>query len=107
MTTQTIQFSKPGLVNVFCNIHPEMALSILVLPNRAYAKPNAEGKFKISVATSGKKKIVAWHPLSSPVVKWVDMKGAGEPVDFELKLTKKVAGHLNKHGRPYKPRQYK
>src|SRR5262245_2083538 len=32
-------FPKPGVVEIYCNIHPEMAATLLVMPNRRLAVP--------------------------------------------------------------------
>jgi len=39
-------FSEPGPVDVYCNIHPQMAASVLVVPNRHYAKVKADGTLR-------------------------------------------------------------
>src|SRR5690349_5968313 len=35
--TKRRRFPTPGVVDVYCNIHPEMSATILVLPNRRFA----------------------------------------------------------------------
>ena len=37
---KTKDFPSPGVVDVYCNIHPEMAATILVLPNRRHIRAN-------------------------------------------------------------------
>ena len=36
-------FTEPGPVDVYCNIHPQMAASVLVVPNKHFAKVKADG----------------------------------------------------------------
>src|SRR5207249_5635864 len=40
-------FTSPGLVRVFCNIHPRMVAFVLVTVNRLSAQPAADGTFVI------------------------------------------------------------
>jgi plastocyanin len=39
-------FNKPGAVDVYCNIHPQMAASVLVVPNKHFAKAKPDGSFE-------------------------------------------------------------
>src|SRR5688572_20934413 len=40
-------FEKVGVVQVFCNIHPQMRAIIFVTPNRYFTRADADGKFAI------------------------------------------------------------
>jgi plastocyanin len=93
-------FSEPGAVDIFCNIHPQMAASILVVPNRHFAKVKADGTFEITDVPGGKRKVVAWAPGSRMAVQWVDLN-PGETAEVALKLESKLNGHKNKDGQQY------
>jgi plastocyanin len=93
-------FNEPGSVDIFCNIHPQMAASILVVPNRHFAKVKADGSFEISDIPGGKRKVVAWAPGSRLQVQWVELNG-GETADVDFKLESKLPGHKNKDGQQY------
>jgi hypothetical protein len=93
-------FNEPGSVDVYCNIHPQMAASVLVVPNRHFAKVKSDGTFEIPGVPSGKRKIVAWAPGSRLASTWVDVD-AGGAAEVALKLERKAAGHKNKQGRSY------
>ena len=105
LTSRAVRFDKLGLVSIFCNIHPEMESTILVLPNQAFAKVDASGRYSLRSVRSGIYQVVAWHPLANSVGKKVDF-GTSSVVNFEIQITKKAEPHLNKHGRPYKERIY-
>ncbi len=94
------RFIKPGPVDVFCNIHPRMAVSILVVPNRYFSKVQSDGSFSIPNVPPGRHKVVAWAPSSAIVSDAVQVSG-GESASVELKLVSKSGGHSNKFGRPY------
>lgn len=52
-TTRSINFRKPGVVRVFCNIHPTMSAIIAVLNSPYFAVSNKQGKFVISNVPPG------------------------------------------------------
>src|SRR6185295_3596707 len=55
------KFEKVGVVQVFCNIHPQMRAVIFVTPNRYFTTADAEGQFELADVPPGKYQIVAWH----------------------------------------------
>lgn len=59
--TREAVFPKPGLVDLYCRLHPNMAATILVTPNRWYARSDRSGQFQIQDVPPGKYTIVAWH----------------------------------------------
>ena len=93
-------FNEPGAVDIYCNIHPQMVASTLVVPNRYFAKVKADGTFELSGVPSGKRKVVAWAPGSHLTSQWVNVD-AGGSAELNLKLESKAAGHKNKNGRAY------
>ncbi len=93
-------FNEPGEVEIYCNIHPQMAASALVVPNRLFAKVKPDGTFEIPGVPAGKRKIVAWAPGSHMAITWVDVE-AGAVAQADLKLDPKSAGHKNKAGQQY------
>jgi plastocyanin len=93
-------FNEAGSVDIFCNIHPQMAASILVVPNRHFAKVKPDGSFEIDDVPAGKRKVVAWAPGSRMHVQWVELNG-GEVADLGFRLDQKLPGHKNKDGQAY------
>lgn len=93
-------FNEPGAVDVFCNIHPQMAANMLVVPNRHFAKIKADGTFEINNVPSGKRKIVVWSPGSRLNTQWVELESGGV-AEVDLKLEAKARGHKNKQNRAY------
>ena len=97
---KTHTFSEPGPVDVYCNIHPQMAASVLVVPNRYYAKVKADGSYELAGVPSGRRKIVAWSPGTKPTSDWVEV-APGAAVDLNLNLDLKSGSHKNKAGQAY------
>jgi len=92
-------FNEPGAVDIYCNIHPQMAASALVVPNRHFAKVRPDGGFEIKGVPRGKRKVVAWAPGARLTSQWVELDG--ETSEVSLKLEPKTLSHTNKQGHPY------
>ena len=60
--SKRVTFDKPGLVNVYCNLHPNMAAYLLVVPNRAFARPDSSGRFVLPTLPKGRYAVNVWHP---------------------------------------------
>jgi plastocyanin len=93
-------FTEPGAVDVYCNIHPQMAASVLVVPNKHFAKVKPDGTYEIANVPTGRRKVVAWAPGSRLASEWVEVASGGS-ADLNLKLESKAPGHKNKSGQTY------
>lgn len=93
-------FNEPGAVDIYCNIHPQMVASTLVVPNRYFAKVKGDGTYELAGVPAGKRKVVAWAPGSHLTAQWVQLD-AGGSAELNLKLDSKSANHKNKNGRAY------
>lgn len=97
---KTHSFQSAGSVDIYCNIHPQMAASVLVVPNDLFAKIQPDGSFVIKNVPSGQRKVVAWSPSTTLAAQWVELK-AGSSADVALTLVQKSRVHKNKAGRAY------
>jgi len=96
---KTHSFQSAGSVDIYCNIHPQMAASVLVVPSQLFAKVRPDGTFTIKNVPKGQRKIVAWAPGSKLASEWIEVgEGAAQ---IELALEPKSRAHKNKHGRAY------
>jgi plastocyanin len=59
--SRSVVFSKPGVVSVYCHLHPNMEATIVVTPTRWYAQSDRSGQFRIHDVPPGQYTIVAWH----------------------------------------------
>lgn len=71
--TRRITFTKPGIVEVYCHLHPNMAATIVVLANRYYVQPDHDGKYRIPNVPAGHYTLVAWHKSAGFFRKSVDV----------------------------------
>ncbi len=82
--SKTIVFDKPGVHDIFCNIHANMSAYVVVLENPYFSTTGRSGGFSIEGVPAGKYEVRVWHPrgqASRTVV--VPEKGA---TDLEFKL---------------------
>ena len=96
------QFPQAGVVDVYCNIHPEMAATILVLPNRRHVRTDARGHFDIQGVPPGDWTVFAYaRRATKPTSAKVTVKPNAETVvALELARGAEVV-HLNKYGEKY------
>ena len=101
--TKTKDFPQPGVVDVYCNIHPEMAATILVLPNRRHVQAAADGTYRIDGVPPGTWTVFAYtrratKPASARVTVTPDQVAH---VDLSL-VRGPEPEHLNKYGEKYR-----
>lgn len=97
-------FPDPGVVDVYCNIHPEMAATILVLPNNAHVRTASDGSFSIPNVPPGDWQVFAYTRRAvKPVSAKISVKaGADTAIDLSLQRGSEPE-HLNKFGEKYQP----
>ncbi|HTT21031.1 MAG TPA: carboxypeptidase regulatory-like domain-containing protein [Candidatus Sulfotelmatobacter sp.] len=59
--TRTIQFDLPGVVQIYCHLHPNMYAAVVVTPNEWYTRPAGDGSFALSRVPPGDYRLVVWH----------------------------------------------
>jgi plastocyanin len=59
--TKRVQFDKPGIVKVFCDIHSHMSATVMVFNHPWFAVPDENGRFELPPMPGGDREITAWH----------------------------------------------
>ena len=96
-------FRHPGLVRVYCNIHPQMSAFVLVRDNPFWARVGADGRFVIEGVPAGSWTLKAWHERGGEASWPVTVAEEGEAeASLSLDASRfKRAPHKNKFGRDY------
>ena len=97
-------FQSPGVVHVYCNIHPQMAAIVLVRDNPYFTKVAADGSFSIEGVPAGTYQLIAWHERGGETAVEVTVPADGQvtaaPLALDTSKYKRVA-HKNKFGKDY------
>ncbi len=101
-TAKSVEMKRSGVVDVYCNIHPEMIAKVKVLDNAYYTITGSDGTFKIDNVPPGEYPVVAWLPTGDEAKGTVTVK-AGEVADVKLTVSEvaKKETHTRKDGTPY------
>ena len=70
-------FSRQGVVQVYCHVHPEMYGVIVVTSSRWTAKPAADGTFSWSDVPPGKYRVVVWQRSAGLIHKTISVPESG------------------------------
>ena len=100
--TKQMVFPELGVVDVYCNIHPEMAATIIVLPNRRHTVAGPDGKFVLDGVPPGDWTVFAFARRARPISARVTVKpGADATVDLAIVRGAEPAPR-NRDGEKYK-----
>jgi len=99
------RFDTPGIVNVYCNVHPNMSAVIQVVDTPYYAFADGNGNYSIADVPPGRYRLVAWNEQGGETESPIDVTSTGT-VSGQLALmidsrNFRVVQHLNKLGKPY------
>ena len=83
--TENHRFENPGVVQLFCDIHAEMAGVILVVATPYVARVEESGRYRLGGIPAGSYRAIAWHPSAGADTVVVDIGDADEITqDFSL-----------------------
>lgn len=94
-------FTRPGVVEIFCNLHSQMSASVLVTPGPLLTKVGADGRFTLPGVPLGAHTLTAWAGGQQLATKTVEVGAGGAAADFSLDGVASARPHLNKLGQPY------
>jgi plastocyanin len=96
-------FQHPGIVKVYCNIHPQMSAVVVVRDNPLFTKAAADGSFTIENVPPGRYVVKAWHERGGEAGAEVSVTDTGAAqARFTLDGSAyKSVPHKNKFGKDY------
>lgn len=88
--SKTRRFEKLGVVQVFCNIHPQMKAVVMVTPNRFFARCDSDGRYELRDVPAGRYELVVWHERCDEQRQAVEIsQGGGATVNFLMQESRK------------------
>ena len=98
-------FDTPGVVNVYCNVHPNMSAVIHVMDTPYFAFADATGNFTVADVPSGRYRLLAWNEQGGQTETPVEVSANGAlKGNVALTLDSRAyreTQHSDKHGKPY------
>ncbi len=100
--SKAVTFKRPGVVDVYCNIHPNMVAKVKVVDTSYYAVTGPDGRFTIADVPPGTYPVVAWQAAGPEWRGEVTVKtGETAAVAPTLVEGKVDTSHPRKDGTPY------
>jgi plastocyanin len=101
--TRSVRLTRPGIVQIYCNVHAQMSAIVIVRDSPWYTQPQSDGTFSLAAVPAGSYTLHAWHERVPEVTRAVQVP-AGGIADLSLALDARgyqFKPHLNKFGQPY------
>jgi len=98
-------FTTPGLVRIYCNIHPQMAAYLLVVDGPLFTRADADGNAVLPGVPAGRRPVRVWDERGGDWSGAVEV-AAGKTAELSVLLDGSAfreTPHKNKHGRDYPP----
>jgi plastocyanin len=89
--TRAREFTKPGTVKVYCDIHSHMSATILVFDHPYFTIPEIDGSFQLPQVPVGVYTVVGWHERVGERSARVQVE-AGKATTIELTVPVAVEG---------------
>jgi plastocyanin len=76
----TLAFTRPGVINLHCDIHPDELGWVVVTPNHAFTRPDSLGRFRLPALPSGTYTLKVFHPRRGEWSRQVELPRRGDAV---------------------------
>jgi plastocyanin len=97
--SKSYTFNNTGVVQIFCNIHPQMRAVLVVLPNRFFVRADARGSFAIPNVPPGQYVLVAWNERTGERRQTIDV-AAGDVRGVTIALAGAAAAVQERPSQP-------
>lgn len=103
---KTHKFDHPGVVNVYCNVHPNMSAVVHVMATPWYGFADANGNYSFELPP-GNYRITAWNEQGGTQSADIEVRGDGTVAGTTLLTIDgrnfRLTQHKNKFGQTYRP----
>ena len=106
-TSRSVRFRRPGIVRVFCNIHPSMSAVILVLSTPYFVVTQRDGSFRLDVPPGSYDMDVFHERATDQVLRSLSRRIVVEPAGIRIppiivsETGYLIVPHKNKFGKDY------
>jgi plastocyanin len=103
--SRAMTFESPGVVRIYCNIHPQMAAVLVVIDGGVWAQAGGDGTAVLADLPAGKATVRAWDERGGDFTAVVNVPATDEvPLAISLDGSAwRDVGHKNKYGKDYPP----
>jgi plastocyanin len=103
--SRAMTFENPGLVMIYCNIHPQMAAVLVVIDGGIWSQAGEDGTAVLPRVPAGKTTVRVWDERGGEFTGVVDVPASGTvPLAVTLDASAwHETGHKNKYGKDYPP----
>lgn len=106
---RSVVYETPGRYKVYCNIHQEMILDVVVMENQYFAVTQEDGSFQLKDVPEGQYTLNVWHIFGGekdvPVTVAADPVNMGEITITSTQVIRDIEDHRDKDGKRYKKRR--
>lgn len=99
-------FTSPGVVRVFCNIHPQMTALVVAAPTPWITTASTDGSWRLELP-AGRYRLTALSERATAVVSEVSVAGTATATITLDESGFLAVPHTNKFGKPYPDTAYK
>ena len=103
--SKSVRFDHPGLVQVYCNIHPHMAAYLMIVDSARHGVADSDGVITLRAIPAGRQTVKGWNARGGMWTRQVTVRPARTTtVTVEIDISSwRETPHLNKHGKEYPP----
>jgi plastocyanin len=101
--SKSVRFDDPGLVQVYCNIHPHMAAYLMIVDSARHGVADSDGVITLRAIPAGRQTVEGWNVRGGMWTRRATIRPARTTtVTVEIDISSwRETTHLNKHGKEY------
>jgi plastocyanin len=103
--SKSVRFDRPGLVQIYCNIHPHMAAFLMIVESGRHGVADTAGVINLENIPAGMHTVAGWNVRGGMWSREVAVRsGRTTSITIEIDISNwREAPHLNKYGKEYPP----